>query len=59
MLRFTIRDVLRLTVGMGVGWLIHAERLNEEVTKARIDAERERAMRDGYNISLSDPYPGT
>jgi len=59
-MRFTIRDVLwmMLVLGIALGWLIQAERLNEEITKARIDVERERALRQGYNIPLSNPYPG-
>ena len=59
MFRFSIRDVLWLTVvvAMGIGWLVHAERLNEEITKARIDVDRAQAERDGMRI-ISAPYPG-
>jgi hypothetical protein len=58
MIRFSIRDVLWLTVvvGLGVGWFLHAERLHEEITKARIDVERARAERDGMK-TLSGAYP--
>ena len=58
-MRFTIRDVLWLMVVMGLasGWFIHADRLNEEITKARIDTERAMAERDGMRV-ISGPYPG-
>jgi len=59
MFRFTIRDVLWLmvVVGLGLGWLCHSAYLYDEITKAKIDAERARAERDGMRI-IGRPYPG-
>jgi hypothetical protein len=59
MFRFTIRDVLwlMLALGLAFGWFLHAERLYEEINRARIDVWRAQAERDGMK-SITGPYPG-
>jgi uncharacterized membrane protein YciS (DUF1049 family) len=58
-MRFTLRDLLwlMLALGLALGWLIHAERLNEKIAKARIDVMRAEAERDGMK-TIAGPYAG-